>query len=99
VEVFSVRSLNQIQQEQAGRRTLRNLAAVLQAKLELLAQYGAYEYDAGEEGIEDGARLFRELAQSERAQVDHLLSVLSNAQASGRFASGRTEAERRSVNG
>jgi rubrerythrin len=94
-----MRSLNQIQQEQAGRRTLRNIAAVLQAKLELLTQYGAYEYDAGEEGMEDCAHLFRQLAQSERADVDRLLAVLASGQSGGRFGSAGAEIGGRSAHG
>jgi rubrerythrin len=94
-----VRSLSQIQQEQEGRRTLRNMAGVLQAKLELLTLYGAYEYDAGEEQMEECAQLFRELAQSERAEVDQLLAVLARAQTHGRFGSAGAEVGGRSPQG
>ena len=62
------------------------MADVLQAKLDLLAEYGAYEYDAGEEGLDECARLFRELASADRADVDHLIEVLTRMQTRGRFA-------------
>jgi rubrerythrin len=84
-----VRSFDDIQQDQAGRRTLRNLATVLQAKLDLLAQYGAFEYDAGEEGLDDCSRLFRELAEDERLEVSRLLSALADQDFAKRFGVGR----------
>jgi rubrerythrin len=72
------RTLRDIQAEQRGTETLRNLVSVLRSKLELTALYGVYEHDAAAEGHEECSSAFRRLAADEREHIARLMDLLSN---------------------
>ena len=63
------RSVEEIRAEQTESATLRNLSAVLDAKLTLASRLGLYEFEAGEEGLADCSEAFRMLGRSERRQI------------------------------
>ena len=70
------RSVEEIRAEQTESATLRNLSAVLDAKLTLASRLGLYEFEAGEEGLADCSEAFRMLGRSERRQIRELLNLM-----------------------
>jgi hypothetical protein len=72
------RNLQEIRADQAGSMTVRNLVAVLDAKLRLGARYGVYEYEANQEGFHECSAIFQRLAADERRQVQELLDLLDS---------------------
>ena len=78
------RTLDQIRESQEGCATVRNVVTVLRVKLDLAASYGLYEYEAGHEGRDDCATVFRDLAARERREIGVLLDLLDAGSAAGR---------------
>jgi hypothetical protein len=72
----ATRRLSDLGRAQPFGTTLRNLLAVLNAKLELCAALPVYEWDADREGYDECAAAFRRLAEAERRSCTDLLDSL-----------------------
>jgi len=69
-------TMEQIHTERPVTNTFHNLIQTLSVKIDSAARYGLYGADAREDGMEDCAALFDELAGQERGQIDRLLGCL-----------------------
>src|SRR4051794_14208246 len=70
------RSLQEIRDDRAGRETLAHVVSVLSANLELAALLGAYEYEAGEDGLPEFAEAFRQVAKANRTSIQVMMELL-----------------------
>ena len=71
------RKLSDVSRSQAGDVTLQNLLGVLVAKLDSCRRLPLFAFEASNEGNATCAQAFRELAESERAELDALLEHLA----------------------
>jgi hypothetical protein len=71
------RTLHDITAGERDSATLRGLVSVLHAKLELRSRYPLMEYEAGFEGRDRHAALFRELAAVDRSVIQRLSNELA----------------------
>jgi hypothetical protein len=71
------RTLEEIQRDNADSSALRGLVGVLNDKLQLRARYGLLEYEAGLDGRQDFAELYRYLSRIEREQIARLSGALA----------------------
>lgn len=69
-------TIEQIHTERPVINTLHNLIQTLSIKLDSAARYGLYQDDAREDGMDDCAELFGQLAVTEREAIDKLLGCL-----------------------
>jgi hypothetical protein len=78
----ATRRLTDLRRAQPADATLKNLLGVLSAKLDLCASLPVFEWEAGTEGCEDCAAVFRRLAETERRSctdvIDHLRQHLEH---------------------
>jgi hypothetical protein len=70
------RTLGDIQREADDTATVRNVVAVLSAKLDLQSRYGMYEYEASAANDHESADIFRSMQADERRHIDLLLDLL-----------------------
>ena len=69
-------TLNRLRQEPSADLTLRNVMEALALTYELRARYRVFEFEAAQDGAEDGAALFARLFEAEGEQVTALLQAL-----------------------
>jgi hypothetical protein len=72
----ATRRLGDLRRSQPADVTLKNLLGVLNAKLELCASLPVYEWEAGSEGYEECAAVFRRLAEAERRSCTDVIDRL-----------------------
>lgn len=69
-------TIEQIHTERPVTNTFHNLIQTLSVKIDSAARYGLYQADARDDGMDDCAELFGELARTEREQIDRLVGSL-----------------------
>jgi hypothetical protein len=74
----TLRRLSDLRRSQPADATLRNLLGTLNAKLEICARLPVLAYEAEQEGHEQAAATFRELAAEERRALNLLLLSLKD---------------------
>jgi hypothetical protein len=72
----TLRRLSDLRRSYPADTTLRNLLGALSTKLEVCARLPVLAYEAEQDGHEQAAAAFRELANDERRGLDVLLSSL-----------------------
>ena len=65
-----------IRQEGPVENTVHNLIQTLSIKLDSAARYGLYQDDARQEGYDDCAQVFEQLAQHEQEAISRLMECL-----------------------
>src|SRR4051812_8715703 len=70
------RSLSDLRRVHPTDSTLQNLLVLLKAELDLCARLPVFEYEAATEGHDECATVLRTLADTERANVEELLTAL-----------------------
>jgi hypothetical protein len=83
------RRLAELREASPADSTLDNLLTLLRAELDLCARLPVFIYEASTEGHEEAASLFRSLADTERTQIERVLTTLQRYIAQ---RSSRTEA-------
>jgi rubrerythrin len=69
-------TLEQIRTEQPVKNTVHNLVQCLSTKLDSAARYGLYQDDARQDGMDDCAEVFANLAARDRECIEELLRCL-----------------------
>lgn len=75
-DTAATRSLNDLRRSQADDPTLKNLLAVLTAKLELCSRLPVCEWEAAHQNDATCAATFRRLAEEERRSATYVLDCL-----------------------
>jgi rubrerythrin len=68
--------IEQIRTEQPVKNTVHNLVQTLSTKLDSAARYGLYRDDARQDGMEDCAEVFANLAARDGESIEELLRCL-----------------------
>jgi rubrerythrin len=83
-------SLRELRDGDVADQTLQNLLRALTLNLELRARYRVFEFEAGQDGHTETARLFRELRFVEGEQITELMSALRRQLAQSDIAHGES---------